>query len=81
MSGKPVRPRELANLDVEEAVLVEPAHVPGGHAHELGLHGFRAWPLKRYPYVVFYVERDDHIDIWRVFHAARDIPAWMAEPD
>ena len=26
-------------------------------------------------------ERDDHIDIWRILHARRDIPAWMNEPD
>jgi toxin ParE1/3/4 len=30
---------------------------------------------------VFYVERPDHIDVWRVLHDTRDIPAWMQEPD
>jgi toxin ParE1/3/4 len=30
---------------------------------------------------VFYVERHDHIDVWRVLHGQRDIPAWMQEPD
>jgi toxin ParE1/3/4 len=30
---------------------------------------------------VFYVERPDHIDVWRVLHGQRDIPAWMQEPD
>jgi toxin ParE1/3/4 len=30
---------------------------------------------------VFYIERGDHIDIWRVIHAHRDIPAWMRDPD
>ncbi len=51
------------------------------HAHELGLPGLRAWPLNRYPYLVFYVERPDHIDVWRVLHGQRDIPAWLQEPD
>jgi toxin ParE1/3/4 len=51
------------------------------HAHELNLPGLRAWPLARYPHLVFYVERDDHIDVWRVLHGQRDIPAWMQEPD
>ncbi|SMC16657.1 toxin ParE1/3/4 [Andreprevotia lacus DSM 23236] len=51
------------------------------HAHELNLPGLRTWPLKRYPYVVFYIERPDHIDIWRVLHGQRDIPAWMQEPE
>lgn len=51
------------------------------YAHELNLPGLRVWPLTRYPYIVFYVERSDHIDVWRVLHSQRDIPAWMQEPD
>ena len=27
------------------------------YAHELNLPGLRAWPLTRYPHLVFYVER------------------------
>lgn len=50
------------------------------YPHELDLPGLRVWPLKRYPYLVFYVEREDHIDVWRVLHGQRDIPAWMHEP-
>lgn len=49
--------------------------------HELDLPGLRSWPVKRYPYLVFYVERDDHVDVWRVLHGQRDIPAWMHAPD
>lgn len=49
------------------------------YAHELNLPSLRSWPLKRYPYMVFYVERDDHIDVWRVLHGLRDIPAWLRE--
>lgn len=45
------------------------------HAHELDLPGLRVWAVKRYPYPVFYVERDEHLDVWRVLHAERDIPA------
>ncbi|WP_062196765.1 type II toxin-antitoxin system RelE/ParE family toxin [Caldimonas taiwanensis] len=51
------------------------------YAHELNLPGLRTWPLTRYPYLVFYVERPDHIDVWRVLHGQRDIPAWMQESD
>lgn len=51
------------------------------HAHELDLPGLRFWQLKRYPYLVFYVERDDHVDVWRVLHGERDIPAWMWDPE
>lgn len=51
------------------------------YAHELNLPGLRAWQLARYPHVVFYVERPDHIDVWRVLHGQRDIPAWMRVPE
>lgn len=51
------------------------------HAHELNLPGLRARLLKRYPYIVFCVERPDCIDVWRVLHGQRDIPAWMQGPD
>lgn len=49
------------------------------YAHQLGLPDLRFWPLGRYPYLVFYVECDEHIDIWRVLHEQRDIPTWMNE--
>ena len=51
------------------------------YAHELDLPGLRFWPLARYPHLVFYVERPQHIDVWRVLHGQRDIPAWMQEPE
>ena len=49
--------------------------------HELHLPGLRAWPLKRYPYTVFYVEYPDGVDVWRVLHSPRDIPAWLQASD
>ncbi len=49
------------------------------YAHELNLPGLRAWPLTRYPYLVFYAEKADHVDVWRVLHSQRDIPAWMQD--
>jgi toxin ParE1/3/4 len=51
------------------------------YAHELGLHGLRFWPLARFPYLVFYFERSDSVDVWRVLHGQRDVPAWMQAPD
>jgi toxin ParE1/3/4 len=49
------------------------------YAHELNLPGLRSWPLTRYPHLVFFVERENHIDVWRVLHGRRDIPAWMSD--
>lgn len=60
---------------------LHPATGSPRYAHELNLPGLRCWPLTRYPYLVFYVERADDIDVWRVLHEQRDIPAWMREPE
>ncbi|MBI4998433.1 MAG: type II toxin-antitoxin system RelE/ParE family toxin [Rhodocyclales bacterium] len=49
------------------------------YGHELDIPGLRSWPLKRFPHLVFYVEHADFIDVWRVLHGQRDIPAWMHE--
>jgi toxin ParE1/3/4 len=47
------------------------------YAHDLNLPGLRFWPLTRYPHSVFYIEKADHIDVWRVLHGQRDIPVWL----
>ncbi len=49
------------------------------YAHELNLPGLRNGPLAKFPLLVFYVENTDHVDVWRVLHAERDIPTWMEE--
>lgn len=66
--------------DLERAyrhIARHPASGSPRYGHELELPGLRSWPLKRYPYLVFFVERQDHIDVWRILHARRDIPEWM----
>jgi toxin ParE1/3/4 len=63
------------------AIASHPAIGSPRYGHELNLPGLRSRALKRYPYVVFYIERADHIDVWRVLHAQRDIPASMQAPE
>lgn len=43
----------------------------------LGIENLRSRTVKRFPYLVFYVELEDHVDIWRVLQAQRDIAAWL----
>lgn len=50
-------------------------------AYELALPDLRAWPLQRFPYVVFYVATSDVIDVWRVLHSRRDLPTALQPPD
>ena len=47
------------------------------YAAEIGVSGLRFWPLDKFAYLVFYVEREDHVDVLKVLHAQRDIPAWL----
>ena len=75
----------LAFIDtLEEAFRVIADQSASGsprYAHELDLAGLRTKLLRQFPYLIFYVEREQHIDVWRILHAQRDIPAWMQQPD
>lgn len=51
------------------------------YATALNLPGARCWPLRPWPHLVFYVEREGSVDVFRILHGARDIPATLAEPD
>ena len=73
----------LRFIDAVEAALRHlSAHPSSGSlrfAYELDLPGLRAWPLHRFPWLVFYSETDQQVDVWRVLHGRRDIPAWLGE--
>ena len=47
-------------------------------AYEVEIPGLRCWSLSKFPYLVFYMPDDDSVDIWRVLHARRDVPALLA---
>ncbi len=49
------------------------------YAAELNLDGLRCWPVKGFPYLVFFVERARHVEVGRVLHAHRGIPAWLQQ--
>lgn len=42
---------------------------------EARMPGFRTRRLSRFPFLVVYFEREDHIDVWRVLHLRRDLVA------
>ncbi|MEG3123720.1 type II toxin-antitoxin system RelE/ParE family toxin [Sphingomonas sp. GB1N7] len=81
-AGESVAIRFAEALDAAYRVVASrPAIGSSLLAHDLGLAGLRSRKLKRFPYLVIYIERDDHIDVWRVIHAQRDIPGWLHEDD
>ncbi len=48
-------------------------------AFELDLPGVRSLRVDSFPHVIFYLVRSDHLDVLRVLHASRDIPATLRE--
>lgn len=48
-------------------------------SYELAIPDLRARPLNRFAYVIFYVAAADRVDVWRVLHSRRDLPAEIAE--
>lgn len=44
---------------------------------ELQIPGPRCWTLDRHPYLVFYLEMEDRVDVWRVLHQRRDVPTTL----
>jgi toxin ParE1/3/4 len=70
-------------IDALEAAYAQIAENPEGGSprwgHELNLPGLRSRKLKRFPYLVFFLARDDHVDVWRILHTKRDIPSWLQD--
>ena len=65
----------IDNLEVAYAYISKNAATGSTrYAHALDLPGLRTWPITGHPYLIFYVEQDAHIDVWRVLHMNRDIP-------
>ena len=48
------------------------------YGHEPDLPGLRHWPVRPFPWLIFYVAHGGHVDVWRVLHAQRDMPEWLA---
>ncbi len=74
----------LAFIDALEGAFRRMSEHPASgsprYARELDLPGLRSWVVRAFPYLVFYAEREADLDVWRVLHGARDIPAWLQEP-
>ena len=50
-------------------------------SHELNLPGLRSIGLKGFPWLVFYLEVNNHVDVWRVLHTKRDMPTGLTDVD
>ena len=48
-------------------------------AFDLDLPGLRSLRLDGFPHLIFYLVRADRLDVLRVLHASRDVPAPLQE--
>ncbi|HDS0962037.1 TPA: type II toxin-antitoxin system RelE/ParE family toxin [Pseudomonas putida] len=76
--GEQAEQAALGFIDALENAYIHISRHPASgiprYVHELDLSRLLYWLRKRYPYLVFYVERVDHVDVWRVLHGVRAIP-------
>lgn len=75
VAGRFVAALERATRHIES----NPTSGSPRYALELGLPRLRHWPLRRFPYALFYVEHADHLDLIRCVHMSRDLPASLQE--
>lgn len=65
-------------MDALAEALVQLGRFPASGSPSLGqaldLPGLRAWPVPRFPFLLFYMEQADHLDLWRMLHARADLP-------
>lgn len=47
------------------------------YGRQLNIPGLRAWTLSRYPFIVFYLEMAEAVEVVRVLHGAMDLPEWL----
>ena len=70
-------------LDAAEQAFTLIAQHPGlgsqRFAHLFPGVQLRSWPLTSHPYLVFYLETDHSIEVIRLLHIRRDIPAILAD--
>jgi toxin ParE1/3/4 len=72
--------RFLEELELAFARLAEqPGMGSPRYAHLLIEGNLRMWTLATFPYLVFYLERPDHLDVVRVLHEVRDLPRLLQE--
>ena len=69
-------------IEALETAFQQIARFPGTgsprYGIELDVAGLRSWPLRRHPFLVFYVERADVVEILRVLHTHRDTSPLLA---
>ena len=77
--GEEVATRFTAAVEqVLEDVAAFPSLSSRRYAEALGFESLRFREIPRFPYLIFYIEFEKHVVIWRVLHRERDLPQQLA---
>lgn len=50
------------------------------HGQELHVSGLRTRPIRRFPYLIFYLEHESYVEIWRILDVRSDVAGvWSTE--
>jgi toxin ParE1/3/4 len=75
-SGAALSLRFIAALEVcYWHVRLHPGSGSPRYGTRLNIPGLRSWPLARFPYLIFYFDRADQVDVVDLLHSKRDIDA------
>ena len=45
--------------------------------HKIGFEGLRSLALKKAPFIIFYLDNDESIRVFRILHQKQHIPFWL----
>jgi toxin ParE1/3/4 len=77
-AGVDVTLRFIAALERAFALIARQPRIGSPRlAADLQIPELRSWPLTGFPYLILYIEHEDAVDIVRVLHGSRDIPATL----
>jgi toxin ParE1/3/4 len=71
----------LGFMDALEHATAHIARHPGTgsprYSRQLQIPGLRCWAVRKFPYLLFYIEGEKEIDVLHVLHGAMDLPEWL----
>lgn len=62
-------------------VAARPGTGSSRHAAWVCIDALRAWPVRKFPYLVFYIEDASAVSVIRVLHGQRDLPQMLGGGD
>lgn len=66
--------------EATDHIRLHPSSGSPAYRTDTGIADLRAWPVRGFPYILFYHDRPGGPVLRRLLHSARDIPATLRAP-